>query len=238
MNSKDENVTDSSKYVSSISTSFFHSIARLCESLLHCIERNAVACFNEISPRHDENAYCISICILAVASVESAILRTCHIEEGPEFNSNKPFFWLAEKLPREKNKINELAFIRGSLLHNHLYEMEQVWKDDKPTIQNIQKRPASGDNKYDQNVNSCTHKTIQLGINAIPTQVRLADVILVLCAVTDLLFALEDRSKGKLAFRSVRVELNSTRSLTILDLINTLRSRLETYDPVYKNTDQ
>ena len=192
--------TYSTQYVSIVGASFFHSIARLSEALIRCADRKAIAYPHESAPRYYENAYCISIFVLAIASLESAIIRVRYSKDGLEFPSGNPFDWFTINYPHEKANVGELAFIRGSILHNHLYSIQQVWVDDKPTITNIQRRSSSGDGKFKRNVNPKTFKTKVLEINVIPSQIRFADVIRGLQAVAKLLLLLDKISERKLGF--------------------------------------
>jgi hypothetical protein len=228
----------SSKHLSIVGASFFHSIARLCEALLRSLERGGVARFEEELPRADENAYSITVCALAIASLESAVYRTHYSKNNSlEFElRDGAFAWLGSEFKAKQNIVNELAFVRGSILHNHLYEIEQNWGDSKPTIINIKRRSASGDGKHQKYVDSTTHKTNQSQINVVPSLIRMSDAIKVLAAVADLLSELQKNKLGNISFMNVRFELGTERGLTLNDLISRLTSRLEAYDSNYKPT--
>ena len=221
--------------ISVVGTKFFHGIARLCEAVLCDLERDRVAKQIEESPRHDENAYCISICTLASASIESAVTRLLFLENRRiDFKKVEPFKWLGEIYPKKLFVADELAFIRGAILHNHLYQMEQNWSDETPSIKNIRKRPASGDGKYENNVDPISNKTKCLKINAVPSRIRFIDMIIFLNATSDLLNLMEKRSNNELGFSSSRVELGSDRGLTLENLVAVLCKRLTSYDPTYE----
>ena len=225
-------------HVSIIGASFFHGIAALCQFLLQCADRDSIARSDESMPRHYENAYCISICVLAIAAVESAETRIRFLEEGLEYSApNGQFTWLCKEYPTKKIIADELAFVRGSILHNHLYKIEQGWVSDKRIISNIQKRAASGDGKFDKFVDPTTYKTKALDINVIPSQIRFLDVIHVLDAVSDLLSVLNDRSKEQLGFMSVSIALGNERGLKLGDLILRLKKRLETYQADHETSN-
>jgi hypothetical protein len=230
--------TTSSKQISIVGASFFHSIARLCEALLRCLQRDAVARFDQVMPRHDENAYSITICALAIASLESAVYRTHYSENNSlvfEIRGG-PFAWLGSEFKAKENVLNELAFVRGSIVHNHLYEIEQSLVDGEQKIISIERRLASGDGKHQKYVNSTTHKTNQSQINVVPSLIRMSDAIKVLAAVADLLSELQKKAPGHISFMNVRFELGTERGLTLNDLISRLTSRLEAYDSNYKPT--
>lgn len=221
------------KYISIVGASLLHGIARLAESLLRCLEREAISKFREASPRHDENAYSVSICVLIVASVESAVTRFRYLSEGLEFTPGSAFNWLGESFPEKKVVADELAFIRGSILHNHLYELEQAHDDGTFDLENIKKRHASGDGKYEKLADADTQRTRLLKINVIPSQVRMSDAIRVLNASLDLIGIMEEKSDGRLSFVDTHVELNGKSGLTLERLISQLTERLLAYDPLY-----
>jgi hypothetical protein len=226
----------SSKHLSIVGTSFFHGIARLCEALLRSLEHGGVARFEEELPRADENAYSISICALAIASLESAIYRTHYSKNNSlEFElKDGAFAWLGSEFKNKHNIVNELAFVRGSILHNHLYEIEQNWVNSKPTIINIKRRSASGDGKHQKYVDSTTHKTNQSQINVVPSLIRMSDAIKVLAAVADLLSELHKSTLGNISFLNEQFKLGKKTGLTLNDLISRLTSQLEEYDSDYK----
>ncbi len=227
----------SNDHISIVGAAFFHGIAVLCQSLMHCAVRGAVAKHEEPIPGHDENAYCISICVLAIATIESAETRARFLEEGLEFSAHKgQFSWLCKKFPAKKTIADELAFVRGSILHNHLYKIKQVWVDDKPTITYIQKRSASGDGKFEKFVDPETYKTKTLGINVIPSQIRFIDVIHVLNAVNCLLSVLNEHSKDQLGFVNVRIEIGKKKGLKLSDLIQLLTECLAGYEAKHKTS--
>ena len=223
------------QFISVIGTKFFHGIARLCEAIIRDLERGYISKQIDSSPKHDENAYCISVCTLASASIESAVMRLLFLEnKSIHFKKVEPFKWLGEAFPQKLSVTDELAFIRGAILHNHLYQMERDWSDETPSLKNIQKRPASSDGKYEKNVCIITNKTKCLRINAVPSQIRFIDMIIFLSATSDLLNLMEKRSNNELGFSSSRLELGSDRGLTLENLVCVLCTKLTSYDQLYK----
>lgn len=216
--------------VTIVGTAFFHSIARLCEALFRCFESGAVAHLGEPYPRHDENAYCVSIVVLSIAALESAVTRTRYLEEGIDFEVANWKTWLGNEYPAFEETVKELAFVRGSVSHAHLYSMLKISINEDVKVQVIRKRLASGDGKFENLVNTSTYKTNQLGINVIPDQIRVSDVTLILEKINDILLCLEQRTKGQLGFRNARIELNKESGLTLDTLVCRLNDRLKTYE--------
>lgn len=185
------------EFVSIIGGSFFDPIATLLEKL----EKHDKGDQPTIKAGYYENAYAISIIILAVASLESYTMRVRYMNNatGKDLDS-KPvpsylndlyldFPYLAEA--------KELFVIRDILMHNHLWEVSIDRNPNGDMSLRSSNRRSSGDRKYAENVDASTGKTKRLGLNTNPANVGQKDARTVLQWVWKVLLFLESKNRNQ-----------------------------------------
>lgn len=181
------------EYVSVLALSYLHPIS----SLLEALESLDLKGPNEVQASSLENGYAVSIIILAVLLLESAILRTQYIRgERPSKKPVVDFVRSAYPVTGLADDLEELFVVRDVIAHNHLWETQFVWDEQAGMkLVSTKLREGSGDKKFNKVLNPKERKTRQLGVNLFPTRICRADAAIVLKKVMEFLLFLEGKDR-------------------------------------------
>lgn len=143
---------------------------------------------SKIKASSRESGYSISIIVLSVLLVESAMNRIKYLERNKE--ENLKFFEnkFREKNPNLYKKLIEIYILRDLIVHNHIWRISYVYDDNYDETKIYQKlldgygskRGNKGDRKYNLYVNKKTKKTKFLSLNVNPIKIDTKDVKIVL----------------------------------------------------------
>ena len=182
--------------VTIIGSSYFEPIALLFAQLdEHTVPTNSGV---QTSPR--ENGHAVSVCILAVACLESFVMRARYINNpgDPKLDKSVPKFLssLYSDFPYEV-ELTELYILRDLLVHNHLWEIEYSWNEEPGLIQRSIDKRTNGDKKYQHHIGQKKQKTNKLGIHVNPVLVGRDDAKTVLCVVWKTLRFLQEKNQNQ-----------------------------------------
>lgn len=175
------------KIISCIGIHYIEPILRLYEELIS---------FNytgdsriKVSPR--ENGFSVSIIVLSVLTIESALNRIRYIKKDSTQQNNLNFFknkfnHLGLKL-NLYNKLAEIYVLRDIIAHNHIWKISYTLNDRYDETKVYQKLlKGYGDKKYNDHVNKKSKETKILKLNINPIKIGIKDVNIVLCVLEEL----------------------------------------------------
>jgi hypothetical protein len=146
---------------------------------------------NEVQAGMIENGYAISVIVLAVLVVESALNRTRYVRDEHQRES------AVDTLKRLGasdlgSDIEELFVVRDIIAHNHIWLAATRWDDTgEMALDSAQKLAAYGDQKFARTVDLTTRLTRRLGLDAFPTRIHRATAVAVLKKMVEVLRFLE-----------------------------------------------
>ena len=147
-----------------------------------------------------ENGYSVSIVVLSILLIESALNRVRYLEKNKK--NNLKFFDEKFNNAQLSTKLHEIYVLRDLIVHNHIwiisYEFDQNYNEVKIYQKLLDgyggKRPHSG--KYVDYVDKRKKCTKNLKLNINPIKVNTTDVIKVFTVIKELFNFLEQRSKA------------------------------------------
>ncbi len=146
------------------------------------------------------NGFSVSICLLAVACLESYVMRVRFVRKASQQDIDRtPVVNYLPKLYRNfpyTVELTEIYILRDIVIHNHLWELGFVWSDDGMSVTSAKKR-NTGDFKYLQNVDVNARKTKVLGLTVNPIKVGNAEVTKVLQIMWKILIFLEQDDRNQ-----------------------------------------
>lgn len=181
--------------VTIIGNAYFEPICVLLEKLEKFEEQQ-----NEIQSGFYVNGFSASICLLAVACLESYVTRVQFVQKSRNQNIDRTS--VVEYLPRLYtdfpyiNELTEIYILRDAIIHNHLWEMEFNWEDNQISVSSARKR-SEADRKYGKNVDANTRRTKVLGLTVNPIKVGKLEVIKVLQVMWNVLLFLERQDRNQ-----------------------------------------
>lgn len=146
------------------------------------------------------NGFSVSICLLAVACLESFVMRVRYIRKADQKDIDKTS--VVKYLPKlyqnfpYVNELSEIYILRDCIIHNHLWEMEFSWESDEVSVTNVNKR-SSGDTKYSQSVDFHLRQTKILGLSVNPIKIGKLEVTTVLQTMWKILLFLEKNDRNQ-----------------------------------------
>lgn len=181
--------------VTIIGDSYFEPICVLLEKLEKFREQQ-----NDAQSGFFVNGFAASICLLAVACLESYVMRVRFVQKASQKDIDRTpvvnyLPQLYQKFPYVE-ELKEIYILRDIIIHNHLWELGFTWEENGMSVTNAKKR-SSGDSKYLQNVDVSARKTKVLGLTVNPIKVGKFEVTKVLQTMWKILIFLEQRDRNQ-----------------------------------------
>lgn len=178
--------------ISIIGDSYFEPICSLLEQL----DKFDESASNEVQSGFFVNGFSASICLLAVACLESYTMRVRYLKKATQAEINSepvtkflPKVFLGFPYTEE---LLEIFIVRDVVIHNHLWEIGFDWTDNGMDLVSASSR-STGDMKYKLQVdlNGRTTKKLKLNIN--PVKIGKNDAMTVLQAMWSILVYLQNQ---------------------------------------------
>jgi len=182
--------------VTIIGDSYFEPICTLLERLedFHEHEKSGVRSGFFV------NGFAVSICLLAVACLESYVMRVRFVNKSSQKDIDKvPVVKYLPKLYRDFPYIDdlyEIYILRDIIIHNHLWELGVTWNDGEMELVKANKK-SSGDKKYSDYVDVDKRRTNKLGLTVNPIKVGKSEVSEVLKTIWKILIFLEKKDRNQ-----------------------------------------
>jgi hypothetical protein len=181
--------------VTIIGDSYFEPICTLLERLEKFKEQT-----NDAQSGFFVNGFAASICLLAVACLESYVMRVRFIQKASQEDIDRtPVVNYLHNLYKHfpyKDELIEIYILRDIIIHNHLWELGFVWEEDGMLVTSARKR-STGDSKYLKNVDESARKTKVLGLTVNPIKVGNVEVNKVLQTMWKVLLFLEQEDRNQ-----------------------------------------
>lgn len=181
--------------VTIIGDSYFEPICTLLEKLEKFKEQK-----NDAQSGFYVNGFAVSICLLAVACLESYVMRVRFVRKASEKDIDfTPVYKYLPKLYQNfphTEEIKEIYILRDLIIHNHLWELGFSWENDEMSVTSAKKR-STGNFNYLQNVDVNARQTKVLGLTVIPTKVGNSEVTKVLQTIWKILIFLEQQDRNQ-----------------------------------------
>ncbi len=178
--------------VSIIGNAYLDSIASLIEGL-ESLDRHGP---NEVQVSSKESGYSVSIIMLSVLMLESFLVRLKYLDG--DYNKDHVLIVAKNNLsPELFNTAEELFTIRDVIAHNHVWEAEIEFDDDyQMKLLSAHLLPGYGNTRFNRVVDKDKRKTKLLGLNAFPSRIGRADVLIVLDQLLECLEYLRKNRKN------------------------------------------
>jgi hypothetical protein len=125
------------------------------------------------------NGYSAAICLLAVACIESFVMRLRFLRKAPQKDLDRTpvTTYLTSIYPDfpYENELIEAFILRDIVTHNHLWHLGIDWDDSGMVLKSARKL-SSGDKKYAAHVDVPSRKTKTLGLSVNPIRVGKSEV--------------------------------------------------------------
>lgn len=158
--------------ISCIGSNYLESIVSLYETMNNFQYSGSSKI--QVSPR--ENGFSVSIIVLTVLMIESAINRIKHLETNNTKN-NIAFVRECFKNNKLSDELTEIYIIRDVIAHNHLWKIDiEYTKNFTEKILNKELMNGYGESKKYKNFVK-DEVTKNLKLNIIPTKINKADVL-------------------------------------------------------------
>jgi hypothetical protein len=181
-----------SNLISIIGDAYLEPICVLLEKLEKLDEREDTT----IQSGFSVNGFSASICLLAVACLESYTMRVRYIKKADqrELDKDPVTKYLSKIFPSfpYTEELSEIYIVRDVITHNHLWEISFKWTNDSMDLIEANNR-NSGDNKYRSNVNLLDRCTRKLGLNVNPINISMSDVHIVLKTMWKILVYIQEQ---------------------------------------------
>lgn len=181
--------------VTIIGDSYFEPICTLLEQLEKFKEQA-----NDVQSGFFVNGFAASICLLALACLESYVMRVRFVQKASQKDIDRTS--VVNYLPKLyedfpfKDELIEIYILRDIIIHNHLWELGFVWEEDGMSGTSAKKR-STGDPKYLNNVDESARKTKVLGLTVNPINVGNLEVKTVLQTMWRILVFLEQKDRNQ-----------------------------------------
>lgn len=181
--------------VTIVGDSYFEPICTLLERLEKFKEH-----MNDAQSGFFVNGFSASICLLAVACLESYVMRVRFIQKSGQKDIDKtPVVNYLPTLYKDfpfRDELTEIYILRDIIIHNHLWELEFILEKDGMSVTSAKKR-STGDKKYLNNVDESSRKTKVLGLTINPIKVGNVEVEKVLQIMWKVLIFLEKEDRNQ-----------------------------------------
>ncbi len=181
--------------VTIIGASYFVPICTLLEKLEKFEEQKS-----DVQSGFYVNGFAASICLLAVACLESYVMRVrfVHKANQQDIDRTPVVSYLCKLYPHfpYNDQLIEIYILRDIIVHNHLWEFGFVWEEEGMSITSAMKR-STGDSKYRNNVDESSRKTKVLGLTVNPIKVGKREVEQVLQTMWRVLLFLETEDRNQ-----------------------------------------
>ena len=180
------------EYVSVIGFSYLYPISTLLEVLDSLPPRGQ----NEVQASSVENGYSVSVAVLTVLLIESAVGRTqCVMERTAE---RHPLDFVRKAFPacRVIDGLEELFVVRDVIVHNHMWVAEIAFDEEHGMkLVEAKLRENYGNPRFDRVADQQSRTTRQLGLNIFPTRIGRRDAAVVLGTAVEFLLFLERQDR-------------------------------------------
>ena len=178
--------------ISIIGDSYLEPICVLLEKLDKFNEQRN----NGVQSGYYVNGFSVSICLLAVACLESYIMRVRYVLKATqrEIDKDPVSTYLPQNFPDfpYTEELLEIYIVRDVVTHNHLWEFGVNWANgDIDLIGAFNK--SSGDLKYRAQVDLEKRQTKKLSLNINPIKIGKSDAVTVLQTMWRILAYLQDQ---------------------------------------------
>ena len=181
--------------VTIIGDSYFEPICTLLEKLEKFEEQKS-----DVQSGFFVNGFAASICLLAVACLESYVMRVRFVHKANQEDIDRtPVVNYLRNLYRHfpyNDELIEIYILRDIIIHNHLWEVGFIWEEEGMSITGATKR-STGDSKYRNNVDESARKTKVLGLTVNPIKVGKREVEQVLQTMWRVLLFLEKEDRNQ-----------------------------------------
>lgn len=185
------------KLVTIVGSSYFEPISLLLEEL----EKHDKGSSNEIQSGYYVNGFASSVCILSVVCLESYVMRVRYINNASQKDIDRtPVPVYLKNLYRDfpyEDELNEIHIVRDVLAHNHLWEVDYSWDDEKGMVHDATTKRSSGDKKYNQYIDISTNITTKLNLNVSPIKINKLDATTIIQTVWNILLFLEKKDRNQ-----------------------------------------
>ena len=165
--------------ISIIGDSYFEPIL----ALLAQLEKFDEPTNNEVQSGFFVNGFSASICLLAVACLESYTMRVRYVKKATQAEIDKvPVVkYLPKIFPNfpYTAELLELFIVRDVVTHNHLWEIGFDWSNGGMDLVSSTNR-SSGDTKFKSQVDHAKRQTKKLSLNINPIKIGKVDAMRVL----------------------------------------------------------
>lgn len=181
--------------VTIIGDSYFEPICTLLEKLEKFEEQT-----NDLQSGFFVNGFSASICLLAVACLESYVMRVRFVQKASQKDIDKtPVVNYLRNLYKHfpyNDQLTEIYILRDIIIHNHLWELGFILEGEGISLTSATKR-SKGDPKYHNNVDESARKTKVLGLTVNPIKVGKIEVKQVLKTMWEVLLFLENENRNQ-----------------------------------------
>ncbi|MBU1420847.1 MAG: hypothetical protein KKI15_20410 [Proteobacteria bacterium] len=182
--------------VTIIGNSYFEPICTLLERLDRFKEHEK----SDVQSGFYVNGFSVSICLLAVACLESYVMRVRFVRKASQKDIDKtPVVRYLPELYQDfpyTDDLNEIYILRDIIIHNHLWELGFVYNGNGMELTNANQK-SSGDKKYLAHVDVNKRKTIKLDLTVNPIKVGKTEVLKVLQTMWKILIFLEKKDTNQ-----------------------------------------
>lgn len=209
---------DTQEYVSIIGFSYLYPISILLEALDSLDPRGP----NEVQASPPENGYSVSIIVLTVLLIESAIGRTQYVMG--QTAEKHPLTFVGKAFPTYgfEDRLKELFVVRDAIVHNHVWVARfTLDEEDGMKLVEANLRKNYGDGKFTSVMDKRSRTTRQLRINVFPTRICWRDAVVVLKNAIHFLLFLENLDPRYFYISPQRVMYHGN-SVLFTDLIDGL----------------
>ena len=166
------------RLITIVGSSHFHAITALVDNLRRLPQATSSS---EISTPGHENGLAAAVCLLAVVSFESFMVRAWYIK-GRTDKAKNGLDAFRKLYPDNEHieYVTEAFVLRDLIAHNHLWELTYTWGDDEPIMLRKALPLSGGDNKYLEVVDIDRRRTRALNLHVLPNRVDRYDAAMVL----------------------------------------------------------
>lgn len=205
---------EGSGYVPIIGHSYLQPIGDLWS---HLLDGKTISP-NSVQTNSATNGYSVSLILLTIAYLESAISRTKYVMFDRGIASKSvckkschDFFRMCFENHELADKMEELYVVRDAITHAHVWDSSlKKGIGDMEFLKSPKLVKAlSGDPKFDRCVDTTTRKTRILGLNVFPTRIWTSDAGKVFKVVYDILKVIENADRSYWYFTHWHIMLNA-----------------------------
>lgn len=169
-------IADRDTIVSVIGSKYFQPIADLLGTFL----KRKPSKSDTVGAGYYEGAYVVSILLLLVASVESMAGRDRYFNKKAPARKHTPVPEYMKEMYRYRGyaRLSELYVVRDAIFHNHVWVLDFLtFESGKRKLLSANRVSWSGNDRLTRRLNTHTHRTKLLHLNAIPSRMDRKDLL-------------------------------------------------------------